>query len=97
MSEEKQTKIIERTDSYDFIKGLYHYLEATVCCDECSTTEHPIQMETINEMDFECPLCHKKVWLMINPVFNFGSHYSAGCKRCVALEKKGIVFGKKKK
>lgn len=85
-----------KNESYDFIKGLYHYLNINVCCEECSTPDHPIFMNQVEGINFYCPVCKKEVMILINPVFNFGGHWSPTCERCQELEKKGISFGRKK-
>ena len=75
-------------ESYDFQEGLYHYLNIAVWCEECSTPEHPIMMGEGTCPSFKCPICKKEVMVLANPVFNFGSHYSAGCDKCRSEERR---------
>lgn len=88
---------VNQKDSLNLLKQLYSYLDISICCEECSTDEHPILMNQIEGIWFKCPLCKKSVMVMANIKTNVGTHYGTDCERCQELEKKhGITFGRQR-
>ncbi len=86
---------MENKKHLDILKNIYHYLNLSVCCEDCSKLDHPIFMNKVEDFHFYCPLCKKEVYVMVDMLWNIGSHYSSHCPKCKELEKKGIVFGRK--
>lgn len=87
-----------KQDTANLLQNLYSYLDIDVWCEECSTQEHPIMMNKIdNGLFYQCPLCDKSIMVLATIKSNIGSHYGTKCVRCQELEKEhNIVFGKQK-
>ena len=87
---------INQIDSKNLLQHLYSYLILEILCQECSTNEHPIYMDKIdNGLFFRCPLCKKSIMVLGEIKSNVVTHYGTRCEVCQELKKNhNIEFGR---
>ena len=89
--------VTTQKESLDLLKHLYSYLDIDICCEECSTNEHPIFMTQIDGIWFKCPVCKKSICVIANIKSNVGTHWGSQCKECKELEEKyNVISGREK-
>ena len=88
-------QIMKYNNAVALLNKIYNYIDLTVSCNNCSTPDHPVFMNQVDGVYFECPICNNSILVLANIKSNISGHYSELCNKCRELKNKyGLIFGK---